>query len=63
MDLDDLPKPDEPIAKLLKQDLAAHSIDELQERILLLRGEIGRIETLIAQKKDSKSAADAFFKS
>ncbi len=63
MDLDDRPKPSTPIAQLLIEDLASHSIDELHARIEMLKGEVGRIETLIESKQDSKSAADAFFKS
>ena len=63
MDLDDRPKPSTPIAQLLNEDLASHSIDELHERIEMLKSEIGRIEALIESKQDSKSAADAFFKS
>jgi uncharacterized small protein (DUF1192 family) len=63
MDLDDLPKPDTPIAQLLSEDLASHSVNELRERISMLAGEIARIEVLIESKEDSKSAADAFFKS
>ena len=44
------------------QDLAALSLDELAERIALLRSEIERIEAAIDAKQASAAAADAFFK-
>ena len=44
------------------QDLSALSLDELAERIALLRGEIERIEAAIRAKQASAEAADAFFK-
>lgn len=43
--------------------LDALSIAELEARIELLHAEIARISTTIAHKKDSKSAAENFFKS
>lgn len=44
------------------QDLSLLSVDELTERIDLLREEIQRLEADAAKKHSSKSAADAFFK-
>ncbi len=44
------------------EELAALSLDELDERIELLRGEILRIEAAIKSKRASATAADAFFK-
>lgn len=38
------------------------SVDELEHRIAILRGEIARIEAAIAAKTASRSAADAVFK-
>jgi len=38
------------------------SIEELEARIALLKGEIGRLEAAIAAKQKSRSAADSFFK-
>ena len=38
------------------------SVDELGERVALLRAEIARIEAEIARKQASRSAADAIFK-
>ena len=44
------------------EPLDAVSVDELRERVALLRDEIARIEAEIAAKQASRSAADAFFK-
>lgn len=52
------PKPKHDIG----QDLSLLSVDELLERIELLREEIVRLEADAARKRSSKSAADAFFK-
>ena len=60
MDEDDRPK--KKIVHEIGQDLALISVKELQERIALLKEEIGRIEADIARKQASKSAADQFFK-
>lgn len=43
-------------------DLSTLSVDELDERIELLKAEIGRIEEEKKQKQSSLSAAEAFFK-
>ena len=53
------PKPE---THMIGQDLAALSIDELQERVELLSREIGRLEEARQQKQASKSAADSFFR-
>ena len=52
------PKP----AQVLGEPLEAVSVDELAERIALLRAEIARIAAEIARKQASRSAADAVFK-
>ena len=44
------------------EDLAALSLEELDERIALLKGEIVRIEEAIKSKRASAEAADSFFK-
>ena len=44
------------------EDLSALSLDELAERIALLRDEIARIETVIAGKRASAEVAASFFK-
>ena len=38
------------------------SVDELEERILLLESEIVRLKQAIVHKKSSRSAADSVFK-
>ena len=43
-------------------DLSTLSVDELDERVELLKAEIGRIEEEKKQKQSSLSAAEAFFK-
>jgi uncharacterized small protein (DUF1192 family) len=60
MDDDDRPK--KKIAHEIGQDLALLSVDELTERIALLREEIGRLEEALNKKRASRSAADQFFK-
>ncbi len=47
---------------IVGQDLATLSIEEIDERIKVLRDEIARLEEMRAQKQASKSAADAIFK-
>jgi uncharacterized small protein (DUF1192 family) len=45
------------------QDLSLLSVDELGERIVLLKSEIERLDQAMAKKRASKDAADSFFKS
>lgn len=44
------------------EDLSMVSVEELRERIAVLRGEIDRLEAEIAAKDASRSAADQVFK-
>ena len=44
------------------EDLSTISIEELEERIILLEGEIARIRDEIASKRSSKQAAESFFR-
>ncbi len=55
-------KPKKKRAHEIGQDLAALSISELEERIAILRSEIGRLEESIAAKKSSQTVASSFFK-
>jgi len=55
-------KPKKKIAHEIGQDLTLLSVDELAARVQLLHDEINRIESDIAQKRASRSAADQFFK-
>ena len=51
-----------PPAHTVGEDLAVLSIDELGERIDVLRREIARIEAAIAGKRAGAAAADAVFR-
>jgi uncharacterized small protein (DUF1192 family) len=64
MDLDELfaRRPDDPLVALLKQDIDRLSLDELQERVEALKGEIARCESKIAAATSHRSAADALFR-
>lgn len=44
------------------QDLSLLSVEELRERIEVLKGEIARIEQELSQKGATKAAADALFR-
>lgn len=57
---DDRPK--KKIVHEIGQELALLSIRELEDRILLLNEEIGRLQAAIASKQGSRSVADQFFK-
>jgi len=59
---------DEPRAKLkpdieVGADLSSLSVAELEHRIEMLKAEIGRIETALAEKRRHTAAASALFKS
>ena len=43
-------------------DVSLHSLDELEARIEALRAEIARIESVLAEKRSSRSAAETVFK-
>jgi uncharacterized small protein (DUF1192 family) len=60
MDEEDRPK--KKLVHEIGQDLALLSVEELADRIALLRDEIARLEQDIARKRASRSAADQFFK-
>jgi len=60
IDEDDRPK--KKITHEIGQELALLSVKELQERIMLLREEIARLEASIAGKQTSRTVADQFFK-
>ncbi|QCI69050.1 DUF1192 domain-containing protein [Phreatobacter stygius] len=61
MEEEQRPRP-KPPAHEVGSDLATLSIHELAERVDLLKAEIRRLETAIAAKTSSKSAADSVFK-
>lgn len=60
LDPDELPK--KKVTHEMGQDLSLLSVDELNHRIDLLKGEIARLQTEMARKQASKSAADTLFK-
>ena len=59
---DDDDRPKKKITHEIGQDLTLLSVAELNERIVLMREEIARLEADIAKKQSSRSAADNFFK-
>lgn len=55
-------EPKKPMAWTVGEDLSTLSIDELTERIEILKDEIQRIEATMAAKRTSIDVADTFFK-
>lgn len=64
MDLDDiLPrKSGDPLAALLTQDLDRFSVEELQDRIAALEGEIARTRAKIESAVHHRASAESLFK-
>lgn len=64
MDEDDFftSKPSDPLSLLVRQDLGPLSVDELGERIEILRAEIARVERHLADTVRHRNAADEIFK-
>jgi uncharacterized small protein (DUF1192 family) len=64
MDEDDFftSKPQDPLTQVTKQDLGPLSLAELEERIAILKGEVERVETHMAEASRHLSAADELFK-
>ena len=58
-----VPRPKKPATHEIGQPLDTLSVDELDERMALLKAEIARLEEARVAKQASKLAADAFFKS
>ncbi|MCP1468717.1 uncharacterized small protein (DUF1192 family) [Sphingobium sp. OAS761] len=60
---DDLPrKGDDPLARLLRQDLASLSVAELGARISALEAEIVRTRSKMESAVNHKASAEALFK-
>ena len=55
-------RPQSPLALLLREDLDPLSVDELGERIALLKAEIERVETKRQSATTFRSAADSLFR-
>ena len=47
---------------LMREDLELYGVEELQERIDLLRAEIGRTQAQLDRKQAGRAAADALFR-
>ncbi|HET9398869.1 MAG TPA: DUF1192 domain-containing protein [Sphingomicrobium sp.] len=64
MDEDDFfsSRPQDPLTLLTRQDLGPLSVDELKERIELLKAEIARVEQHMFDAERHRSAADELFK-
>ena len=60
--IDDDDRPKKKIAHEIGQDLSLLSVKELDERIVLLQGEIARLEADKTRKQASRQTADQFFK-
>jgi len=63
MPIEEDDRPRKKISHEIGQDLSLLSVEELAERIALLKGEIERLEAASAKKRASKDAANSFFKS
>ena len=61
MSFEDLPQKKPAIA--VGESLDLLSVSELEQRVEALESEIARTRAAIAAKRDSRSAADAFFRS
>jgi uncharacterized small protein (DUF1192 family) len=60
MDEDDRPK--KKVVHEIGQDLTLLSVEELVERVSLLKEEIARLEADMTKKRATRAAADQFFK-
>jgi uncharacterized small protein (DUF1192 family) len=63
MPIEDDDRPRKKISHEIGQDLSLLSLEELTERIALLKAEIERLEAAATKKRASKDAANSFFKS
>ena len=55
-------RPRKKVSHEIGQDLSLLSVEELTERIALLKSEIVRLEEAATKKRASRDAADNFFK-
>ena len=60
--IDEDERPKKKVTHEIGQDLALLSIEELQQRIALLKEEIGRLDTEVVRKQASRNVAAGFFK-
>ncbi|MEJ7933405.1 DUF1192 domain-containing protein [Sphingobium sp. AN558] len=64
MDMDnDLPrKADDPLARLIQQDLGPLSVADLEARVTALEGEISRTRAKLKSAVNHKASAEALFR-
>ena len=55
-------RPRKKVSHEIGQDLSLLSVEELTERVMLLKSEIVRLEEAATKKRASRDAADNFFK-
>jgi uncharacterized small protein (DUF1192 family) len=63
MPMEDDDRPRKKITHEIGQDLSLLSVEELTERVALLKTEIARLEETATRKRASRDAANSFFKS
>jgi uncharacterized small protein (DUF1192 family) len=63
MPMEDDDRPRRKVTHEIGQDLSLLSVEELTERVALLKTEIGRLEEAATKKRASRDAANSFFKS
>jgi uncharacterized small protein (DUF1192 family) len=49
------------LAEAVREDLELFGVEELEERMAMLRDEISRVQTQIDKKRSGRAAADALF--
>ncbi|WP_022720935.1 DUF1192 domain-containing protein [Rhodopseudomonas sp. B29] len=62
MAIEDDDQPNKKISHEIGQDLSLLSVEELDQRIALMRTEITRLETAVTMKRATRAAADRIFK-
>ncbi len=63
MPMDDDDRPRRKVTHDIGQDLSLLSVEELTERVTLLKSEIARLEDAATRKRASRDAANSVFKS
>ncbi len=63
MATEDDDRPKKKISHEIGQDLALLSVEELDERIALMKNEIERLQAALVKKRASRDVANQFFKS
>jgi uncharacterized small protein (DUF1192 family) len=56
-------RPRKKVSHEIGQDLSLLSVEELDERIAVLRAEIERLQSALTKKRASRDTANQFFKS